>query len=941
MKSHQYVDVNCLILDSDHNMKNLKFEISQQFILKQYDSTEIFKLNPLGKGGSATVTQAYHIRKEKFIAIKQFNTESQEKIKFEHFLLSEIETLRQTQYSPYFLEYYGVFKDPNSTADQVLLLEMESGLSTLDHILSGGKQYSCSEILFVLKNLVDGFAILQQNGIAHRDLKESNIVLVKNEKGSFDYKISDFGIGIKISKESALLPMNSITGLTIDYAAPEILQYEKAQSCYFDKNYNPYLADVYSLGLIIAKMINRKFRRKKLKSGMHGFLEKIRKKFTEYELLIKLLEMMLDEDPENRSDFIQLKAVLDKLSATSKPENEDNYFEKWVEMKERTISETNEGLKTLFLENIKLHKIYSSKVTYADKVEYYLNKSWKYFEQIENRINFENVDEIFKGFDVQEFKAMLLIDFGDLFIEKGNFSKAEEKYLECFEYVKEGKLDRYLPDCYKHLGDLYLKIGNLQKAEEFIFKSFDNQQRIFGENHIETVNFYTTIARFYDRIGKSSEAEEFFRKCLEKIQNSDKNDISAAGIYNNLGVFYQSKRGFFVAEKFYKKALQIYQNVYGENHSDIIMLYNNLGDLYLDKNDLIKAEEFYLQSCVKIQNLFGENYPVSAHIYLKLGDVYRRLENLIKSEEFTLRSLRIRQIIFGESNESIAFCYEILGLLYTDLANFVKAENFLNSCLKIRQELFGDNDFYTANCYNNLGRLYAKMGNLLKAKEYLFKSLTVYENFFDNDSYLKAISYINIAKIYQYIGDFTKSEECLYKSLKINQKIFEEDHFETANSYTGLGKLYKILQNFEKAEDFFLKSLRINRNFFGENDFTTATNYKELGNLYKEMRNLKKSELFLQKALEILQNISENHPDLALCSLDLGSLYLSFGRFEKSEKYHLKCLKVYQTLYGEGSSKTALIYGMLGILYKANKNIDKTIRFDKNIKLTYLSRSYY
>jgi len=59
-----------------------------------------------------------------------------------------------------------VFKNPKEK--DALVLEMESGCCTLANILEAGKVYTCGELL---PKLVEGFSILEENGIANRDVK--------------------------------------------------------------------------------------------------------------------------------------------------------------------------------------------------------------------------------------------------------------------------------------------------------------------------------------------------------------------------------------------------------------------------------------------------------------------------------------------------------------------------------------------------------------------------------------------------------------------------------------------------------------------------------------------------------------------------------------------------------------------------------------------------
>ena len=59
-----------------------------------------------------------------------------------------------------------------------------------------------------------------------------------------------------MDKNVRLVSSHSIKGITKEYAAPEVMKYGEENS-EPEAEYNPFLADVYSLGVLALKMINR------------------------------------------------------------------------------------------------------------------------------------------------------------------------------------------------------------------------------------------------------------------------------------------------------------------------------------------------------------------------------------------------------------------------------------------------------------------------------------------------------------------------------------------------------------------------------------------------------------------------------------------------------------------------------------------------------------
>ena len=91
--------------------------------------------------------------------------------------------------------------------------------------------------------LVSGVKWLHDKGIAHRDIKSDNVILFTEANG-YRLKLTDLEMAIfgvkKVLRFVQTIKCNTVCG-SIEYAAPEI----------FIGSYNPFLADVYSLGVIL------------------------------------------------------------------------------------------------------------------------------------------------------------------------------------------------------------------------------------------------------------------------------------------------------------------------------------------------------------------------------------------------------------------------------------------------------------------------------------------------------------------------------------------------------------------------------------------------------------------------------------------------------------------------------------------------------------------
>ena len=198
----------------------------------------------------------------------------------------------------------------------------EMGLGAMNDVLKIRKKaYSEKEIAYILGYLIDGCAIAQENGFAHRDIKPGNILFLQLKNGVPSYKFIDFEKGIIMNENQSIVSCSSIKGLTRSHAAPEILEILDDELDDDASLYNPFKADVFSMGIVILEMMGCLITT--IKTLRNQNFEKFNPYMElDYPKLLPVVRKMLEINPEERLEFKEISKLLSEIPKSPPDENE-------------------------------------------------------------------------------------------------------------------------------------------------------------------------------------------------------------------------------------------------------------------------------------------------------------------------------------------------------------------------------------------------------------------------------------------------------------------------------------------------------------------------------------------------------------------------------------------------------------------------------------------
>ena len=414
----------------------------KNFILKGTGTflDNYIKIQELGIGAYSKVFRVQNKKTKEIYACKEL---AKSKINDKEKFKNEINIMSRCDH-PSIIKLYEIFEDSRYID---LVMEQCLGGSLLDRLIKKMEEedetYSEAEAAIIFKQIITAISYCHNQGICHRDLKMENVLFLTNQKNS-PIKIIDFGLSQCVQKKKLVqyitgknyetISMEAPVG-TPHYISPEVLKGKYNQKC-----------DIWSAGVILFVMLGGYFPfdgdtdndiyKSVSKKKFYFYDEDWKSISNEAKDLIK--HMLCDEDKRYSASDVLKHPWLVKMSPNKKGnvnkinikhlesyKNNEN-FKKFVltymatRLKEKEIRD----LKRMFLE-IDTNKDGTLSVDEIKKC------FMKLIQQNNLQISNKEIEEVFKGIDINNSKRIEYTEFISAMLEESSYCK-EERLINIF-----------------------------------------------------------------------------------------------------------------------------------------------------------------------------------------------------------------------------------------------------------------------------------------------------------------------------------------------------------------------------------------------------------------------------------------------------------------------------------------------------------------------------
>ncbi len=319
--------------------------------------------------------------------------------------------------------------------------------------------------------------------------------------------------------------------------------------------------------------------------------------------------------------------------------------------------------------------------------------------------NFSEADTIFANEQHQK---------GEIALEKGNYSEAQDLLWEAFVVRKE-RLGWQHSDALlslNALADLFEQTGRYVLAERVYLKMLEITKSNFGTKNTNYARNLDNLGRIYLLKGDLQNAEIFHKNAAE-IYTQNQSPDSVLNLLAQANLYYQTGQ-FTASEYLYKQGLFLFSktNVDQKKYFEIL---RNLALLYIKLNNFAEAHKLLKEVLAHQEKQFGKTHPNYAKTLKDLANVYLSANY----DSLALPLLEQSKEIWQSKGQTMHFDYLLtikqLAEANRKLKHFEESEKLYLGLLDTFRLVLSENHIEYAKLESNVGNLYYHMGKYEEA----------------------------------------------------------------------------------------------------------------------------------------------------------------------------------------------------------------------------------
>lgn len=327
--------------------------------------------------------------------------------------------------------------------------------------------------------------------------------------------------------------------------------------------------------------------------------------------------------------------------------------------------------------------------------------------------NFSKCLDFWGEIDVEDVNYEMVKNAGNCYYYLGAFSDALKMYYKADSILGESiSSDGY--ELALNFGNVYRALGQTDKEIESLL---DAKKIVSQDSTINPSRLFLSFGQYYEQVNKSDSAEAYFLMALISFNQhfgiDHKNTIL---MYSNIGDFYRNNQEYEKALVYFAKGLEATESTSNSISLNFIFNYN-ISLTYYDLRDWSKAIYFFNKS---LSLLPPKNKSYKSYIESALAYCYSRTGVASSDSLFMIKGAD------GDQMDTLAFSYHLICYgkhLVGSKKNYLEAQAYYYRAYNLLQQKFGTYHSGMKDIYQILGTSALKLNVHDSALYYLQRSL--------------------------------------------------------------------------------------------------------------------------------------------------------------------------------------------------------------------------
>ena len=499
--------------------------------------------------------------------------------------------------------------------------------------------------------------------------------------------------------------------------------------------------------------------------------------------------------------------------------------------------------------------------------------------------------------DLPEIEASIRITLGNAYTNLGLYDEADQQLdraeAALTSFDKDHQQARQLLGARARLA---LRLGRYQDGTALLLERWQRNQRVLGDDDIDTVEARLSYADGLMRAGRHADAETETREVLDKAKHRfGEQSPTTVRAMSTLAVVLGYLAKYAEAETLSRKVLEIEKRDRGVESLKTWEAAANLAMLVDDQDRGAEAEVMNRETLAQLSRLLGAEHPQTLNVHNNLGCSLQHQRKFAEAEAVFRAVADARTRVLGpEHAETLGALANIANTLFLQ-GRIDDAEPLLRSVIDRRRKLVGVEHPTTLHSIKTLAEVLRARGDDIGAAKQMEEVAAAYRRTLKPEERALHISLYNWAATLQDARDWARAEVVFREVLELHQKYSGgKDEAFIASAMNGLAKILDNNGDPDGANEMFEQALAMRRRIHREGHVEIGYSLNDQGWVLLRREDWPAAERVLMAAVENAKKMQP--PDAKVLAKEqglLGGALVGIGKLAQAEPLLLAAEEVF------------------------------------------------